>query len=160
MNLKRRNSTAPNVLFAFTSDSETALVFERDPDIRYEFFNSLLFFFILWQLLQSRSLFLTLSSPFSSLFDYFSPHPLFTLHIHLPSSPTPSFSFFFLLLSSPVLFLYSAPLSSSLHLITPHVLSIHLSTIYRMLRSHMSKECRDQFDSGLIQYLTGTIRKN
>lgn len=34
MNVKRRNSTAPNVLFNFTSDSETSLVFERDPDVR------------------------------------------------------------------------------------------------------------------------------
>ena len=35
MTVKRRNSTAPNVLFNFTCDSETSLVFERDPDVRY-----------------------------------------------------------------------------------------------------------------------------
>jgi hypothetical protein len=34
MTVKRRNSTAPNVLFNFTCDSETSLVFERDPDVR------------------------------------------------------------------------------------------------------------------------------
>jgi hypothetical protein len=52
-----------------------------------------------------------------------------------------------------------------IHIYTYMFIHIHLhKNIYmyvnrdidlRMLRSHMTKEFRDQFDSGLIQYLTG-----
>ena len=43
---------------------------------------------------------------------------------------------------------------------TVYFLIVFNSVIRRLLRSHITREFREQFDSGLIQYLTGEMISN